>query len=53
MAVAITGLCFAAAAIPATAQKLLQFLFENRLNRRADVQAQPILNRIIARFIGQ
>jgi len=47
VSVAVTGLCLAAADIPAAAQKLLQFLLENRFDRGADVQAKPILNRVI------
>jgi len=53
VSVAITGLCLAAAAIPATAQKLFQFLLENGLDRGANIQAQPVLDWIIANLIGQ
>ena len=39
--------------MPAAPHKRLRFRFENRLDRGRDMVSQTILNRIIARFLGE
>jgi hypothetical protein len=53
MTVAVARRFTRATIIAAAPQKRVQFLLENRLDGGADIFSQTILDRIIARFIGQ
>jgi len=50
VSVAIPLLASARTSVAAAAQYLLKLFFENRFDRRANVRAQPILNRTVAFF---
>jgi len=53
MTMPITFRFVGAPVLTASPQKRIQLLLENRLDGGADILAQAIFDRIIARFIGQ